>query len=304
MKKPGKTPEKRTNGRVELLSPNQRRWVMLSSRLLPDWTAARAERLLQRPPRKRGRAGEVLDAWGCREDVALGKERIAVWDFGPGEAPRVLLVHGWGGYGAQFAQWIRPLLSRGLAVTVFDMPGHGESTGRAGRVDEFMRAIECMLARSTGIVGLAAHSMGGAASIQMLRRCRALSGVVVIAAPASLAHHVRDLSTRVGLGCAAHHSLVGRLESSHRPVAELDDLSDLPVDATRALFIHDREDAEVDFAHLARFEAVWPGCETLATAGLGHYRVLSDSDIVERGVAFLADASAARAGKAWPGPGR
>jgi len=294
-----KSSDKRTNGRVELLSPSQRRWVMLSSRLLPDWTAGRAERLLQRPPRKRGRAAEVLDAWGCRDDLVLGDERLAVWDFGLTDAPRVLLVHG-----AQFAQWIPRLLAQGMAVTVFDMPGHGESSGRAGRVDEFMRAIESVMARSPGVVALAAHSMGGAASIQMLRHCRALAGVVVIAAPASLAHHVKYLSRRVGLGRAAHHSLVGRLESSHRPVAELDDLSDLPVDTTRALFIHDSDDAEVDFAHLARFESAWPGCETLATEGLGHYRVLNTAAVIDRAVVFLAAASAAKAGSGWPDPER
>lgn len=277
---------------------------MLTSRLLPDWTAERAERLLRRPPRKRGRAAEVLDAWGRRDDVALSEDRIAVWDFGPADAPRVLLVHGWGGYGAQFAQWIAPLLAQGLSVTVFDMPGHGESAGRAGRVDEFMRAIQCMLARSPKVAALAAHSMGGAASIQLLRHCRELAGVAVIAAPASLAHHVRYLSNRVGLGRAAHQSLVGRLESSHRPVAELDDLSDLPVDATRALFIHDREDAEVDFAHLARFEAAWPGGEMLVTTGLGHYRVLNAPSVIERAVSFLADAVAVKAGTASPDPGK
>jgi len=273
---------------------------MLTSRLLPDWTAERAERLLQRPPRKRGRAAEVLDAWGRRDDVALGEDRVAVWDFGPADAPRVLLVHGWGGYGAQFAHWISPLLAQGLAVTVFDMPGHGESSGHAGRVDEFMRAIEAMLQRSSGVVALAAHSMGGAASIQMLRRYRALACAVVIAAPASLAHHVRHLSQRVGLGRAAHHSLVGRLESSHRPVAELDDLSDLPVRSTRALFVHDRDDAEVDFAHLARFEGVWPGCETLVTAGLGHYRVLGATEVIDRAVGFIAASAGQLTGLSRP----
>jgi len=281
---------KRTNGRVELLTPGQRRWVMLSSRLLPGWTAERAEKMLEQPPRKRGRAGEVLDAWGCRDTVTVAGERIAVWDFGPVDAPRVLLVHGWGGYGAQFSRWIAPLLARGLAVTLFDAPGHGESSGRAGRVDEFMRAIDAMRSRAPGIVALAAHSMGGAAAVQILRNRQPLACAVVIAAPASLANHVRHLSRRVGLGRAAHASLLARLESGHRPVAELDDLSDLPVGATRALFIHDTQDAEVDFAHLARFEAIWPGCETMVTDGLGHYRVLGEAAVVDRAVGFIADA--------------
>ncbi|QID16906.1 alpha/beta hydrolase [Nitrogeniibacter mangrovi] len=279
--------EKRTNGRVQLLTPAQRRWVRLTSSLLPGWSAERAERLLLRPPRMRGRAGEVLDAWGRRVDLQVDGHTVATWRFGEAAQPQVVLVHGWGGYGGQFARWIEPLRARGFGVVLFDMPGHGESGGRAGRVDEFTRAIDAVIDACSGVTAVVAHSMGGAASVQLLRTRRDLAGLVVIAAPASLAHHVRDLSARVGLGPAAHRSLVGRLESAHRPVAELDDLSSLPTQTTRALFIHDRDDAEVDFAHLARFGAQWPGSETLATEGWGHYRVLGAPEVIARAVDFI-----------------
>ncbi len=281
---------KRTNGRVQLLTPNQRRWVSVSSRLLPAWTAGRAERLLARPPRKRGRAGEVLDAWGRRATIDMGAQALAAWHFGDDDAPRVLLVHGWGGYAGQFAHWVPAVLAHGLSVTLFDMPGHGESGGRAGRVDEFMAAIETVRDSVPDVVAVVAHSMGGAASVQVMREWPGLTRAVVIAAPASLAHHVRHLSARVGLGRAAHASFVERLEASHRPVAELDDLSDMPRETTKALFIHDRDDAEVDFAHLARFEARWPGCDTLITEGLGHYRVLSDPAVIAHAAQFIATA--------------
>ena len=278
----------RTNDRVQLLSPYQRHWVSVSSRLLPRWTAGRAERLLVRPPRKRGRAAEVLDVWGRRADIDVGGRALAAWHFGEQDVPRVLMVHGWGGYGAQFAPWVPALLAQGRSVTLFDLPGHGESAGRAGRVDEFMAAIRVMLESLPRVTALVAHSMGGAASVQILREWQGLARAVVLAAPASLAQHMHDLSGRVGLGRAAHASLVDRLGARYRPVAELDDLSDLPRAATKALFIHDRADAEVDFAHLARFEALWPGCESMATDGLGHYRVLKDAAVIARAVGFIA----------------
>jgi len=285
-----KAVKKRTNGRVELMTPNQRRWVRVTSSLLPGWTAERAERLLVRPPRARGRAAEVLDAWGERDLIDVDGHHMAMWHFGALGAPRVLLVHGWGGYGGQFSSWIKPLLNAGFAVTLFDMPGHGESEGRAGRVDEFMGAIEAVLRHAPGVVALVAHSMGGAASMQVLRTHHELRRVVIIAAPASLAHHMEDLSRRVGLGPAAHSNLVGRLETAHKPVAELDAMHGLPVAQTRALFIHDEEDAEVSFAHLARFGSLWPGSERLATRGHGHYKVLSAAEVLERAVAFIASA--------------
>lgn len=272
------------------MTPNQRRWVRVTSSLLPGWTAERAERLLVRPPRARGRAAEVLDAWGERETIEVQSQPMALWHFGQATRPRAVLVHGWGGYGGQFSSWIKPLLAAGFAVTLFDMPGHGESAGRAGRVDEFMHAIEAVLGHVPNPVALAAHSMGGAASMQVLRTHHALARVVIVAAPASLAFHMADLSRRVGLGPAAHGNLVGRLESAHKPVAELDAMSGLPLETTRALFIHDREDAEVSFAHLARFGEIWPGSESMATEGHGHYRVLSAAPVVARATDFMAGA--------------
>ena len=139
-------------------------------------------------------------------------------------------------------------------------------------------------------VALAAHSMGGAASMQVLREHHGLERVVVVAAPASLSHHMADLSRRVGLSPAAHENLVDRMELAHKPVAELDALSGLPLGRTRALFVHDRDDAEVSFAHLARFGDLWPGSELMATEGYGHYKVLGAPEVVSRAVGFLAGA--------------
>ncbi|MEZ5628864.1 MAG: hypothetical protein R3E34_15290 [Rhodocyclaceae bacterium] len=120
-------PKKSTTDRIELLSPAQRRWVALSARVFPGWTARRAEALLLRPPRKRGRAGEVLSAWGQPERIMVDGHRMAVWHFGAPGRPRVVLVHGWGGYGGQLAGWIAPLLGAGFAVTLFDQLGHGDN---------------------------------------------------------------------------------------------------------------------------------------------------------------------------------
>jgi len=42
----------------------------------------------------------------------------------------VLLVHGWGGRGAQLASFVEPLVARGFSVLTFDAPGHGASAAR------------------------------------------------------------------------------------------------------------------------------------------------------------------------------
>ena len=48
-------------------------------------------------------------------DDPLEAGHLAVWQTGPENAPAVLLVHGWGGIGAQLSGFVPPLLARGFA---------------------------------------------------------------------------------------------------------------------------------------------------------------------------------------------
>ena len=283
-------PKNSTTDRIELLSPAQRRWVSLSARLFPGWTARKAEALLLRPPRKRGRAGEVLSAWGRRETLAVGEHAMALWHFGETGRPRVVLAHGWGGYGAQLAAWVPPLLAQGFAVTVFDQLGHGDSEGQAGTLPDFIASLRALVAAVPDVAAVVAHSMGAAGALHAVREGLAVDALVLIGSPGSFDIHLKTLSRRVGLGRRAHHSLRRRLERRYVPIAEMDALLGLPVARTRALFVHDEDDSEVDFSHLARLHAAWPGSETMATRGYGHHRVLRAPEVIAQSVAFLVEA--------------
>lgn len=279
-----------TNDRIELLTPAQRRWVMLSSRLFPGWTARHAEAMLLRPPRKRGRASEVLNAWGRPHTLSVGGHAMRLWHFGETGRPHVVLAHGWGGYGAQLAPWLPVLLAQGFSVTLFDQLGHGDSEGRAGALPDFIAGLRAVVDAMPQTRAVVAHSMGAAGALHALREGLALDAAVLIGSPANFDIHLQALSQRVGLGRRAHDSLQGRLERRYRPIAEIDALEGLPVGRTRALFVHDEEDAEVDFVHLARLHAAWPGSEAMATQGWGHHRILRAPEVITRAAGFLAAA--------------
>ena len=102
-----------------------RAYFAIASRLLPDLARRHAERLFTVPPRYAGRRTQDINA--RRETVVAGKHSLAVWQIGPATAPAVLLVHGWGGRGAQMGAFVAPLLASGHRVVWFDQPGHGES---------------------------------------------------------------------------------------------------------------------------------------------------------------------------------
>jgi pimeloyl-ACP methyl ester carboxylesterase len=54
-----------------------------------------------------------------------------------------------------------------------------------------------------------------------------------------------------------------------------------------ALVVHDREDAEVSFAHGEEIAHAFPHGRLVATTGLGHRAILRDPEVVRQAVAFL-----------------
>jgi pimeloyl-ACP methyl ester carboxylesterase len=71
-----------------------------------------------------------------------------------------------------------------------------------------------------------------------------------------------------------------RWEDLHMPTV----VRDLPIPA---LVVHDREDAEVSFAHGEEIAQAFPRGRLVATSGLGHRAILRDPEVVRQAVAFL-----------------
>lgn len=79
----------------------------------------------------------------------------------------VLIVHGYADHMRRFDRVAEAWVARGLAVTRFDLRGHGASQGRVGHIKEFggyLRDVDEMLAEAEKHAGkpvLFGHSLGG-----------------------------------------------------------------------------------------------------------------------------------------------
>src|SRR5437016_5869213 len=99
--------------------------------------------LFTTPSRPRRPALEVeLLATARARPMQVGARRIETWMWGTG--PNVLLVHGWGGRGAQLGALVGPLVARGFSVVTFDAPGHGASDEGMVTIPEITRAIRAV----------------------------------------------------------------------------------------------------------------------------------------------------------------
>jgi pimeloyl-ACP methyl ester carboxylesterase len=109
--------------------------------------------------------------------------RNAAWTWGSG--PVVLLVHGWGGRAAQMAPLAEHICALGFRAVALDVTAHGDSPGRRGRWEYFIRDIAALW-RSLGdeVFACVGHS-AGALTMMAARRLAGLTAdrYVCICAP-------------------------------------------------------------------------------------------------------------------------
>lgn len=282
--------------------------MRLGSALAPAATGRIALRLFRTPfdpmgpsPRKQ----EVIDA-GRRAFLAAEPHRIAhgaghvqAYRFQP-EASRdrgetVALIHGWASQAFFMRAFAADLVQAGFRVVAFDLPAHGDSTGRVTDPIDSALALHAVAEALGPFHGIVAYSFGGAVAAVAIEGAAPLAGPVpigrlaLVAAPNAIEDVTRRFGELAGLGPRAQTSFEDQLTS--RGGRSLDSLrvgrilaeSGLPL-----LVVHSRDDREIPFAD----------GETLAKAsetailnpvdGLGHRRILYAPEVTGRVTEFMA----------------
>ncbi|GAA5232582.1 lysophospholipase [Verticiella sediminum] len=208
------------------------------------------------------------------------------WSYGAG--PTVALVHGWSSRGGHLARFIAPLLDTGHRVLVFDAPAHGASGGETSSPVHIGRALLTVQQAHGRLDAVISHSAGSAATLWALRRGLSLRASVHLAGPSSLTPVLRRIAQDTSLPERQWPAFVAWVEEFiGEPVTSLD-LARLGDDLHHPAFIaHDEADRVVPVGASQALHAAWPGSELLITRGLGHGRLLEDTRVIARGVAFV-----------------
>lgn len=289
--------EKSTNVR----SHRMPRWLPLAragnralSVAAPALAARLAERLFLTPPRARRRAGELgLLATASARPMRVGGRRIETWTWGSG--PAVLLVHGWGGRGAQLGAFVEPLVSRGFSVVTFDAPGHGAADGGRVTIPEMAAALGEVAGSRGRLAGLVAHSAGAVTATRALHAGLDVAAAVYIAPAADLVGAAVRFTETLGFSRAVRERLQASIARRlGLPWSAFDVTAMARVLDTPLLVVHDRGDAEVPWQHGTAIARAWRGSSLLMTDGLGHRRILRAPDVVAAAVRFVARYTAER----------
>jgi pimeloyl-ACP methyl ester carboxylesterase len=258
--------------------------------LADDGRLAAARHAFSAPERVALSAIERAALAGAAEPPLLHEGlKLARWTLG--EGPRVVLVHGWNSRGAHLLGFVAPLVAAGFSVTLFDLPGHGDSSGHAASVVHAGRALRSLTQSLGEVHAVIGHSMGSAAALwafaQGLQVCRS----VHLAGPSSLTPMVQGLAGAHGLAAADAAAFAGWVEQFIGTPIGCVDLERLQHGLRHdALIVHDPADRTVPIAASEALHAAWAASRLERVTGLGHRRVLADADVIARSVAFIAQA--------------
>jgi pimeloyl-ACP methyl ester carboxylesterase len=279
-----------------------------ASRTMPRTTARAAAGLMLLPGRRmrvRADQREVMRR-ARRDDVTVGRRRMAVYRWGAGER-KVLLVHGWSGRAAQFGDLVARL-EGDATVVAFDAPGHGASRGSTADIGMWIEAIRALDTAAGGFDIVVGHSFGGLAALRARRVGLVQGRVVSISAPPSTDAVMQAYAAQTGLSDAVTAGVSAALArrlgpvmaaiamgSGQRASAVWSGCGDqAAAHDARLLVVHDRADRVVPVVAARAIEAGWPGpARVMITEDRGHNRILAAPEVLTAVAAFATDPDAA-----------
>ena len=263
--------------------------------MAPDSAERRAARMFVTPPRQsggsstsRGHSRPPVDVGLPTADLVVRSRNHDVAVTTLGDGPPVMLLHGWGGTATDMMPLAVAYAAAGFRAIVFDMPGHGRSTGRESSLVEFLHAIRAVkraLGSPEVIVG---HSFGGAAAIFGITEIGLSVRAAVLVSPApGPAYYVTRFARAVGLPSARTDGMVRKLvERVGRSLESLDALAAAQHARVPALVFHDPADREVPFEFSTKLTDAWPESRLVEAPSLGHKRILRDPTVIAAAVDF------------------
>lgn len=205
-----------------------------------------------------------------------------------GKGPIVLLVHGWGGCGAQLAPLAKPLVKAGYQVIAFDALAHGQSPGKQTDIIEMIEIIKLLSSSCDGFHAIFAHSSGAVATVMAIREGARASKLVISGAAASMDYYLKKFSRNV----KASGQSIGRISyylnlRLRRNLKDFSIINIAPQLNVPALILHDKDDEVVDSSEAVALSKLWPRSELYFTRSLGHHGVLIDPATVSKVVNYI-----------------
>ena len=169
--------------------------------LSPNAATRTAARFYTTPPRGKPMSATDRALFSAARTGSVSFRDIALptWEWGDGNAPRVLLVHGWGVGPWLFSPLIRALLESGFAVVTYASPGHEGDRRYQTTAMTWVHAFRAVTNSIGPFYALIGHSLGAATIICAARNGLSAKRIVLFSACSDLVENTDAFVKQLGL---------------------------------------------------------------------------------------------------------
>jgi pimeloyl-ACP methyl ester carboxylesterase len=240
------------------------------------------------PQGRRGYRKPAIDGQFIDEKIAYADGHLAIRRWGDGRT--VLLVHGWAGSQSDMHGLVPAVVEAGFCAITVDLPAHGDSVGDTASLDQLADAIVHVANGLGPLHAVIAHSVGCAATMIAATRGLSASRLVFLASPQNYKTWVYEFASLKGLSEIEAESVIEALIESGVRVdifaSELLPQIDIP-----GLIIHSNDDDVINVETGKQIAASWKSSRFIEVQGLGHRKILRDSQVINAVIDFICEKS-------------
>ena len=200
--------------------------------------------------------------------------------------PKVLFCHGWRSKTADFRRMIQAFRKEGYVVEGIDMRAHGNSGGKHTALPEYRDVIKNHLVKHGPYEVVVGYSLGAIASGVVLSEVSEVlhpKHYFVLAGPPYVRYFFKDLVNEVGCNDSVYHSMCDLVEENYHQNIDYFDLrkkgEQLKSINTHLAYCED--DQMIPFDKGQELEKNWPHAAFVHAKGLGHYKIVANSSIID-----------------------
>lgn len=230
-----------------------------------------------------------MDANTTQESIivpAINRE-IVVYHYGDSKK-KILLIHGWSGTGTQMALIAKKLVEKGYEIISFDAPAHGKAPGKISMMPFFIESIHHLEKTYGPFHAAIGHSLGGMSILKAVKDGLILNKLIIIGTANSVTHITKDFAQNMQLNEKVAKKMKSYFDSKFGE--DMDNYSGaLSAEAVKipTLVIHDEDDVDVHVSSAYEIAQNLDNSEILITEGLGHRKILGDSEVINKITTFI-----------------
>lgn len=220
-------------------------------------------------------------------EIPAINKKVMIYEYGKSHK-KILLSHGWSGRGTHLFKIADELLKAGFSTVSFDAPAHGKSPGKTTIMSEFVETILEIERQFGPFEAAVGHSLGGMSLLNATKKGLAINHLAIIGSGDVIQDILDDFIAKLELKPSTSSQL--RLHFEKKYKVKMDDYSGYKsaIEITiPVLVIHDKNDTEVSVEAAIHIHKHLKNGELFLTEGLGHRKILGNSEVIEKVVRFI-----------------